>query len=545
MDVFLNHTDAIPKTIVVVEGVGDYVSGLESPRPMGTNIFMIVVIDSPKFDESIPILYQLRRLQLVKYVQNDMKIGVFFPKFNSMVDVQKFYRWCKRTYPEYPILDVFVVTFFEENQPPNLERAFNIYSYTPFGEFQVFNVTGTSYDIFFPSVEPNFHQEQLVLGRPFSIYPDQRLWEIVFDMMNATYTGSDNYNYQVANFITSHVYGQMHQSLDLVGLRMYPLLLVKRNLMVPESLPFSGFAAYIQNATSKDVFTYTFLTIEIVMALLTIFRYLKHNKVLLFQSITDVVNLLMNDNGYIQYQRLSLSELYLILPLTFAGLVIVNGILSNLQSYLIQPVSPSQADTPEEVHNQALSILVNPGWKDHIYTELAGRTSFTDWSERIFEIEKERVMEAIITYNRSVAFIASPDDAAKFIRAQKLLSIIGYHRTPIEFSTQFYTYHISYRFLFLQRLNEIIHRILNSGLFNFWMRKESERLERLILNTNFYRLLEDQTDPNQVAFPMFIIYGWIAGVIVFLLEIFWTKLKICLIKLGLLYFVIKNKKLLL
>lgn len=57
----------------------------------------------------------------------------------------------------------------------------------------------------------------------------------------------------------------------------------------------------------------------------------------------DVFNLLIFDNGFINYQSMYSVENFLIVPLTFVGLVFINGILSNYISYITQPVLQAES----------------------------------------------------------------------------------------------------------------------------------------------------------------------------------------------------------
>lgn len=66
-----------------------------------------------------------------------------------------------------------------------------------------------------------------------------------------------------------------------------------------------------------------FVIIAAVMFSLTFFTTLNIKKFcFFFQSEADVLNLLMNNNGYIKYRVLSCAEVSLVGPLTFLGFVV-------------------------------------------------------------------------------------------------------------------------------------------------------------------------------------------------------------------------------
>lgn len=63
-----------------------------------------------------------------------------------------------------------------------------------------------------------------------------------------------------------------------------------------------------------------------------------------------LLNLVLNDNGAIDYQLLTCVEALLIVPLTFVGMIFVNGMLSNLQSYITNKIIQPQIDTVEDIY---------------------------------------------------------------------------------------------------------------------------------------------------------------------------------------------------
>lgn len=110
--------------------------------------------------------------------------------------------------------------------------------------------------------------------------------------------------------------------------------------------------------------------------------------------MADVLNLLMYDNVSIQYQKLYLIKVFLILPLTFLGLVIVNEILSALQSHLTQPFMKLQIDSIEDIYNSSIPIstvnlqqatlcvlylknITGYNWNDNVWEHLTNQHHFS------------------------------------------------------------------------------------------------------------------------------------------------------------------------
>jgi len=115
---------------------------------------------------------------------------------------------------------------------------------------------------------------------------------------------------------------------------LYPFDQVVMQIIVPHSQPYSSVLASLKNGTGTVTWTRLFVYAVIVIAtsslLLTISGYLHKRKILLFECVVDVVNLLLNENAAIRYSNLRRAEIFILVPLTFTGLIVMNGILSIL-----------------------------------------------------------------------------------------------------------------------------------------------------------------------------------------------------------------------
>lgn len=102
------------------------------------------------------------------------------------------------------------------------------------------------------------------------------------------------------------------------------------------------------------------------------------------QSVADVFNLLLNDNEHIKYRQLFRVECFVIVPLTFVGLIVVNGILSALTSHLTRPTFQPQINTAEEIYNAKLNIVtMNDVWKSTLVAQFSSHTNYSDWDKRV------------------------------------------------------------------------------------------------------------------------------------------------------------------
>jgi len=148
------------------------------------NRFMIVA----DFDNNLRLL---NRMKEIYQLQIDMKIWIFFTNFATKeeISLDRLFKWCK----EQLIVNIFAAKYANAGlkQGSNPERSFNIFTFNPFGKFDVINVTGsTTYNSFFPSLNSNFQQHQLTVEEPFRY--NKELWMTVFELMNATYMIKEN-----------------------------------------------------------------------------------------------------------------------------------------------------------------------------------------------------------------------------------------------------------------------------------------------------------------------------------------------------------------
>lgn len=296
-------------------------------------------------------------------------------------------------------------------------------------------------------------------------------------------------------------------------------------ILVPEALPFSDFTSYLKNAVSGDLLIYSLTSTVTSIVVLSVLRYIEQKKILVLQSAADVFNLLMNDNGYINYQHLARAEGFVIMALTFVGFIAVNGILSMLQCHLTSPYSPPQIDTVEDIYNSPFPIVTHQNtWKEEVVEVLSNQTKHTDWDDKVI-VMRGAVEEYIESYSRTMSVLLESDAANILLRIQKRLNIKGYHQPRIEISNLLFSYQVHERFLFFERLNEIIHRIQSAGLYELWLRRDMAYEETRILNKNLERLqINDETRSiEQLDFPMIIVYGWLTGFVVLIFEIIWKK----------------------
>lgn len=381
-----------------------------------------------------------------------MKIGMFFSHFVSSEDLEMLFQWCKKRL----IVNIFAATCSqpEVNQTASAQRVLNIFTFNPFGSFHVINVTDSqSYTSFFPSLDSNFQQHQLRLAFPFNSRRNKEMWLAVFQLMNASYVFDENNYTKRSDYLENElIIPKVSAQEKLAELVVYPMVMIADLIIVPDAPPYSDFTAYLRSAMSDKFCILFLITILGAVLLLSIFRYIKQKKILIAQSVADVLNLIMNDNEHIKYQRLSRIEIFLIVPLTFVGFVIVNGILSNMQSYLTEPVLQPQINTIEEIYRSPFPILATGDfWPKKLNEVLTRLTTHDDWSDKIIALPENLMQEQIESYNRSICFFRESIRANTVLRVQKWLNIKGFHNPQIEISMFHYSYLANESFIYLER----------------------------------------------------------------------------------------------
>lgn len=521
-----------PKTLFVLKNFNGNIAGLPTGIEISSkNTFVIVVLSGSSFDEESNLF---RGLKTIQRLQINMKIGFFLPYFNSMNELKELFQWCKESLFTYAFAASHVNPDADGREKSKL--ALNIFTFNHFGPFHVINLTiNDPYENLFPSLQSNFQQHQLRVSYPFDDFIDgsiaKNFWSLVLHLMNGSFSEEEEMNnYTNVDELLINgidvIVGLVHQTID-VPVHVYPMFIRSWEIIVPEALPYSDFSAYLHIVTTDKFFGFSMFTIAAVILFLALCRYVKHSKFIFIGSAADVLNLLMNDNGRIRYQKLSGAEVSLIGPLTFVGFVITNGFLSNLQSYLTRPVLQPQIKTLEEIHNCPFPILaLGEYWKMELTEALQDRTIYQDWDDKIITIEQQQYEEIVSVFNTSISVFAEDITADIALRIQKRSHVRGYYNSNLRISSSLLSFGVHEKFLFFDRFNEIINRMKNAGLIDLWQRRDIDHVvEGNIKLLHHFITGNDRNDAQNIEFPVFIVYGWIAGTILLVFEIIWKNFK--------------------
>lgn len=504
---FINTNVSTPQTLYVYEAADNVIGFDNLGRINSTNGIMIVAAENAKFEQL------LDRNATIKLLQKQKKIGIFLTHHSSTEDLRVLFTWCLNN----RITNTFATIYSND--------VLNIFTFNPFGTVEILNITGSrTFDEYFKSINANFHQYKLRLGGAMKDNYNGNFLLTAFRLMNASYVEILTEYVDPLDALENgtDILNQWYFPTELEHLKVYPLHIQRFLILVPEALPFTEFAAYLKNVVTGYLIVYCLTSILASIAALIIVRFVKQKKLLVVQSMIDVFNLLMNNNEFIKYQRLIRAEVVLIVPLTFVGFFIANGFLSTLKSHLTRPIQQQQMNSIDELYDSNLRVIVHQeDWHEEL-VRIFTNPSQRDWDEKIILIQDIRRLYEI--YDRNMSYLVELETADILLKIQKSLGIKGYHKLTIAISIYLHSYHVNKGFPFLERLNEIIHRIQSAGLYTYWLERCREAEEKNISEKNLKRLQNVKgTTVKRASFPDFIIYGWLAGFVVFICEILWRK----------------------
>lgn len=525
-DRFINtnrlQMDSTPQTLFVVNnGVNGHIDGLKHFTKIQNSKNALVVLIPDRTVEWQSIVNQINRIIEIQSSPSmgrlhwNKKIGIFFQQFVGENDLRHLFQRCW----ERGIINIFAATNIIEEA---IDGSLNIFTFSPFGTFQVVNVSlSEPFHQLFLNQNCNFLQYPLRLGGANMMRAsDKLLWDAIFDRINSSFVDATN-EHDVLPML--HYVDGPAGGYDI----MYPMKMESEVVTVPQALPYSEFSAYLQSVASDELVSYSLITIIVLTAVLTILRCFERKSILLLQSVADVINLLMNDNGTIKYQRLTRAEVFLIVPLTFVGLIVVNGILSSLQSYLTRPILQPQIDDVDGIHRSNLKIFtLHSLWKDMLTEILQNQSIYRDWSDRIQVIDVVQLDQEINSFNTSISFLWNQLTMQSMTRIQKRFdNMRGYHIIDANIYTQHVTYLVNETFPFTERLNDITSRFKSAGLYDKWLRIEYDEFEGEIFEIvqRIYWERNGQSTTEPFTIPIFIVYGWIAGVVMLIVEMIWEK----------------------
>lgn len=417
------------------------------------------------------------------------------------------------------------------------KTLFNVFKYDPFGGLEtllLINVTSSVHlREYFSDKVPNYRKHPLRIVK----FPELnssgteiQFWESVGSVFNAsvlTAIRSSASNDSEIDFVKLDA-DVLSYEMRVIGkpTKLYPHRQSVLVMIAPHSQPYIGFVAYLQNGTWTLFFFYTFIVIVAASLLLIVSGYLRKNELFLFRSVVDVVNLLINDNVAIRYQNLCRADVFIIVPLTFTGLVAMNGILSIFQSYLTSPIYQPQISTIEDLHTSSVPILASKTELEGLIQILEDLSKYSDWSDKFYEMHLDQLQIEVDSFNNTIAFFAFDYQAQLYLEGQKRLNWKAFHLLKDTFLAKYLiSFDIRLNFPFIEHINDIIHWLNGAGLINKWVKNDTDIDTLCRMNFNRRFKLGDESQVGKFAGFTVVWCGWIASTIVFIGELMWDKFR--------------------
>lgn len=511
-----SQSDRVPRSIIRFNGNG--MKGI--PKIDGKSPLVIVVMEgvcldcNPSFRQ---ILVDMHRMQ------RNMKIGVFISaQFASRGELRKFFVWCW----DHGIADVFVTILEQsvEAYGSSYEPLLRSFTFDPFVNFRVIEIpTGALADQFFPNQNGNYKLQPLRF--PGGYQSMDEIISIFCKWMNA----SKRFTYHSTGIDIHPDLPLFSTSRQLKGLKAYPVSSVTDVIIVPKSLPYPAFLAYFRSMAVDSIIAICVGVFVLLIAIVAAMRYAKCKKLEIFQSTLDVFNLLIHDNSTINYQKLVPAEIALIVPLTFAGFLISNVVLSIIISFFCRPHMQPEVDSFENLYKSNVKIVVpniahNFPMEKIVLNVLNDNFNQYDWSSKILLLSESVVANEMFSRNPSMAFVCGERFARTFIEAQKRLELPGY-RIPAEvpvISKRLQSYWVNESFPFIERVNELCHLLHTFGFYQKWDNDEIFHGAKWLGR----RQSQYVSVTTEDAIPAIIFHCWILSVLVFILELIWERLKL-------------------
>lgn len=506
-----------PQTVYKIYDTLEALDGIQEIQ--SKNTFLIIALQCINVAEA-ETFNLLTRVKEIQQFNRNIKIGLFSSQPIADDDLLALFEWCWH----HRIINVF--------EAHRDETFLAIFTYNPFETFDLINLNGSAtFDHYFMRQNTNFQQHPIQLRMTEKVWlSDKNVWFVVLLVMNASYTEIyRDYDLGPSDSLNSTIDAEtslFYQNF-VSRVKMYPMIIDPIVVVVPEALPYSEFVQFLRTAISSTVLGYSLITVALVIFLLSFFRYTKVKRILFFQSVVDVVNLLLNDNASIRYQRLSRKEILLIVPLTFNGFMIVNCIVSYLQSYLTSAFLQPQINSIEEIYESSYPIIAPFAFVANFSIDVLNSLSNVgDFSGKIIVLDILQYEKELAEFNTSVSYLMTLSYAQNIIRFQKEMNLRGFHIFELHIYREIGSYNVNDEFPFIPRLNEVIDWVRSAGLYEKWCKEEFIVTEKEIRRHLKIFPNDGRTSPETFSVPQFILYGWGLSIIVFVLEIICKNFKL-------------------
>lgn len=506
----------IPRTVYTVDKLSERIVHMAIPAK---NAFLVVVVG----DLTSPQL--LLHIKTIRGHHINVRNGIFLTKnITSLTSVEKLLR--KSCMDD--IVNIFVA--FHLSVGKDKPSSFNVFKYDPFRAIGLINVTRSeSFRDYFSDSTPNYQKQPLRFTEFLKIgvrFFDKHFWETVVSVFNASMSlARISVGRPIEGDILIHEQKYIHGS-------TYPHQQAMLVMIVPHAQPYSDFIEYVRRGNWMLLFVYAVIVIVSSLLLLIASGYLHKQKILLRQCVIDILNILMNDNATIRYGNLHRADVCVIVPLTFTGLIVTNGILSVFESYITVPIYQPQINSLNDLYASSVPILASEvHHKSKVVKWLEVLSKRDGWTDKVYEMSLKKQSKEVKSFNNSIAFFASDLEAGSFLEVQRRLNLKAYHLLSGNFfDNSLSSYLIRPDFPYIEAINDIIHRLNGAGLIGKWTMERNAKMVKMLMKRNRNRHIKigDESGTDEFTVPTAVWCGWIASVVAFIFEIIWHKVQDCM-----------------
>lgn len=491
----------------------------------GNNIFLIATMNSTEIERNL-VLNVVKKLFQANI---EIKIGIFYDKqvTPSFLEISKLFQWCW----SFLILNVFVTYYTEMNTLHSL-------TFNPFGSFSVINLTDLNPDKYFTSKTGNLqgHQIRTYLINEYQTAfltknntslagPHGNLYSFILEKMNATLhvplLKIEPYDTQkVKKLFENKSFDIFPQAIIVVSSHSFLTTIGMENLnvLVPQSKPYTIINALILSILNKCAFLVLSSIILFIVLSLIFIRFVQSGKFLVLKSFTQTSVLLITGNIHLNSRKLTKSEILILVPWTFAGVVITTFIFSVLYNHLTVTTYEPEVNTFQDIEQYGCNIHApGQGIADKV-REIIGENLF----HKISIVNSEEIMHNIAIYNTSNCYLLTDSRIQAVLERQKRLNIKGFH-LPKQYASKVpCSFLIRPDLPYVDKMNYIILRSFDSGLFLKW---KSDLYYELVEIDYFPKTFVSNVEvTNYYVLSYILVLGWCFSVICFIFEILYFQI---------------------
>lgn len=254
-----------------------------------------------------------------------------------------------------------------------------------------------------------------------------------------------------------------HQLVGEFKNQLYPMLMEKMCIIVPNSPTIPQFLNYFI-AFHKEVWVVCFSSI---VAMLITLHWIRRNRAMIFSETLHLIQLLANTPAFVNYSRLIRKEMLLIIPWTFAGVIVANMYLSTLTSLATHPLRIPEIKTIEGIASAGLRIAVRRTGDADL--SVIRRSPFFEHIKNLTDILEPRdYYDRIFGINGSSCYLCTAIMWNIINKRQSQLNRHKFHIIREYFKFSFISFTVPADSVFRDKFNDLMFWAFGSGLYFKW-----------------------------------------------------------------------------